>query len=1196
MSRQRFDYATASLGDGRVLIEASAGTGKTYTLTGLALRMVLEGHVSALEKLLVVTFTVAATDEIKTRIRRALRETLRVLEGGVLADDTVSGLVATGQAWYEAQGPEEQQEALQRLHDALQHVDEASIYTIHGFCKRVLGQAAFESGTTFDPVLLEEADDMLERAAADFWHRAAYDDALTAALAVEKGWGVESFLAHYKKARRHPETRVVPEAEAVDTVRAAIGGATEVLRACWSRAALDEALAPVAKWNKNAPLDERRDETCESLARYLGGDIIAGLPALFDCTSDAVYGALYKRGKANVAIAHQVSAHPIFQACSRLVQAIDRLEWALLHQFLDDVDRSFEHAKREAQVMTFDDLLRSVWQALKDPRRGDALAASIQERYETALVDEFQDTDPFQYAIFRRAFRGCPLFFVGDPKQAIYSFRGADLFTYLDAQSEVDRQYSLGRNWRSSGRLLKAVEALFKASPHPFLYQGITYDDVEAAGKADDTPLIGDDQGPLVWWHLPGDAFSEKGTINKPVAEDALLLAVQKEVLHLLTSGMRLGNEDVCPKDLAVLVRTNDQATRVQEVLAQVGVTSVVSRSGNILESQELAELEDILCAVMEPRDAALVRVALASELWGGTAQEVLRVSEDDEAWSELGERLWEWRTLWHHRGVARMLHAMIAERGVEERLLQYRDGERRVTNLRHGIELLHEVEESRQLGPEGMLRWLRRRGEETVERERAELRLESDAEAVQVVTVHSSKGLEYEVVFCPFLVEGKPFTKRKNPLVHVDGEVIYDAGSANLDHHVALAEAERVAEDVRLAYVAMTRAKHRCYLAWGDVNQGEASPLAYLLYSGEVDAGDTPAAFVQAVKTHVKGIRDTRGVLDALADPKLMTVRDVRDVLQQDVPLFQQQNTRPRELQARRVPPVFFRQLKAWGIGSFSGWTEDTVDLTQQTRRATGEDGIMAFAAGRTAGSCLHEILRHIDFANVESPEAKEVVTRTLERFGLDRPEVQSQPIDVEEAVCDMLRQLVAAPLPGSNLHLCDVERSSRLDEWSFILPTAGQLTPYELRQAFERHGEGPLRDSYAPRLMTLGMDETDAYVHGTADLVFVHDGKWYLVDWKSNHLGSTPDCYSREAIEAVMFEHHYTLQCHLYTLALHRYLQTRLPAYRYDTHFGGVWYVFLRGVTLTGATGFYYSRPSEALIETLSKQFQGKGEARYA
>ena len=1194
-----FEYWATPVEPGRTLIEASAGTGKTFAVAGLVLRLVLDGDVLAerpgglpdLRRLLVVTFTVAATEELKTRIRDALRTALDVARGA--EPDDLTRPLAPVLARSDAEP---------RLLAALDRVDEAGVFTIHGFCKRVLEASAFESATPFVLDFAEDVAPLAARAAADAWAGLVHAAPRLAALAVRLGWTPADLAAHHAERSRFPETEIVPPARPVADALAALDDAARQLDEAWDSDAV-LALLDGLVWTSKAHVAEPEiPAAVRRVAGFLSDpDAVAAVRAF---TPAALDEGLHGSRKVNKERGPLLDASPAFAACAAVDRAVTDLHLALVHAFSDDLARRVPALKDRRGVLGFDDLLTRLHGALHRPATADALAAAVQRQFAVAVVDEFQDTDPVQYEIFRRAFDGRPLFFVGDPKQAIYAFRGADIHAYLRAQREADRRYTLSTNWRSASALVAAVNAVFARPARPFLYADIAFAPVGSPAHKTRGALAGP---PLVWWAVEPHPDSGK-PLAKGAARDACLVAVVAEARRLLDEGT-LDGRAIEPADLAVLVRSNTQAQQAQAALRAAGIPAVISRAGDIRDAQETADVEVVLRAAARPEDARALRAALATELWGWTAHEIAALDEDDGRLSGVQSTLRDLQKTWRRWGVLRALRefgeAVEAADGTRqsatERLLAAPDGARRATNLRHVVELLHEAEGAADRSPEDLLHWLRTRHDQTLaSREKAELRLESDDRAVQITTVHNAKGLEYEVVFLPYLwdVHSKDydadFTGERAPLVHLpDGRVVYDLGSESHAEHRAIREAERLAEFLRLAYVALTRARERAYVAWGAANEADLSALGLLVAAHDAD-GETDAELTAAVRRAARKA-DPLAALAALAraHPESMEVRPLPDRVPSASRASTQAPASERGTGARALADAGRqRAADTWGRASFSAWTSgrhaalsaaDEPD-DDAPREPDEPAGVHAWAAGRTPGTALHTIIEHADWP-AEPDDAtlerrRDLVARTLARYALDKPRHHRALIDPAAEAVALLGRLDRAALLGGG-RLSDADLAA--DEWAFAFPLA-RVAPRDLADALRQSGDEPFGAGYADAVAALGKDAADGFMTGSADLVARRDGRWWVVDWKSNRLGSDAGAYGADALAETMRERHYGLQLVLYTLGLHRYLRTRIDGYDYDAHVGGATYVFLRGLADDDpAAGLFTHRPPRALVDAL-------------
>lgn len=1244
MSAARLDPLTCEL-SGTNLVEASAGTGKTYAIAGLYVRLLVETGLKV-DQVLVVTFTEAATEELRGRVRKRVREALSAFCGGPAGDPFLAGLVA--RAGKEPGGLER---GRRRLVLALRSFDEAAIHTIHGFCQRVLREAAFEAGSAFGAEILEDQGPALQEVVDDFWRREMLGaPAVLVRHAVAEGLTPESLAKFVGRRAALPHLTLLPEVgagAAPPDLGAACEAAFAALAAAW-REGGGQAAALLAAHPGLLRTRYRRDWVA-AWVEALGAFVAAGDPA-------GPIEVLDRFCPKNLAQAtrpgHEPPRHPLFEACEALRAARDALADELARHLVALKIRCLEHVRRELprwkadrNVRSFDDLLLDVRGALAGPA-GEGLARALRARYRAALIDEFQDTDPVQYEIFRRVFSPGPggagdpegggggadparLFLIGDPKQAIYSFRGADVFAYMHAAGHAEHRYTLGHNWRSAPELIAAVNAAFGRGPAPFVFREIPFDPVDPAPRPDRERLRdaserpgGGEEAPLrIWLVRPPP---DKDVLNKGDGAALVAGAVASEVVRLLARGragaLTLGDAPLAPEHVAVLVRTNDQAREVHRALIRRGVPSVISSAESLFSAPEPAELLRVLAAVADPGDGQAVRAALATDLLGLSGNELAAVLEDDTRWDRWVQRLHGYGEQWRRGGVAPMARALLAAEGVRRRLLAREDGERRLTNVLHCVEVLQGAAAGRKLGPEGVLHWLAAQLASPSGAEEHQMRLETDERAVRVATVHKSKGLEYPVTFVPFPWDGVREVGDEacchDP--HDPLRLVLDLGSERFAEHAALARREEFAENARLLYVALTRAAHRCIVAWGPFRGAETSAPAHVFHPApRADGSEGPEDPVAdaAARVGALGVEGMARELAALARQAGGCLR-VEELPPISPDRFEPPRGEARPLRCRRL----LRPIPTdWGVTSFSSLAsgrEEAAEQAQQTGQAPWADRdegtddtapapadaeaqaeaaaraagtIFAFPRGTRAGLCLHELFEEAEYTPADPSALRLLAARKLADYGFDP--AWTEPV---ARAAERVFGAVLAPSPscggsgGSSVsagpRLAEVGRADRVNEMEFFLPLA-RITRDGLARVFADRG-GPALPPWLPeRLGRLELSPRRGVLRGFVDLVFRHGGRFYLLDWKTNFLGWRVEDYGPQGLARAMKEHLYTLQYCLYAAALHGHLATRLPGYRYEDHFGGAAWVFVRGVDPDRCPGHgvYWDRPPEALVDGL-------------
>ena len=1183
---QELDLFSAPL-KGISLIEASAGTGKTWTITGLYVRLIAEeGY--RVEQVLVVTYTKAATAELRERIRKRLAEALAGMADGKPVDEFCRTLVER------ARVNDQQRVVMRRLQTAIRNFDEAAIFTIHGFCQRVLTESAFESGMAFETELAPDESGFIQEIVDDFWRRETADgSSLWTRYLADKGqtpdvWR-QAVSPHLDKP--YLEVTPIPECEDDELIEQSFLDAFDKARANWldCREAITGLLMNAAT-DKTLKNNLYRPEALplwfDDFDEYFT-ERDASLP-----TPEKLVKLSQKELEKGTAKGKPVPQHLFFTLCPDLVEAAEKLADVYqlkligeLARLIGECNAELPRRKSTLGVISYNDLLNRLAEALHS-QQGSRLASVIRDRYPAALIDEFQDTDPVQYQIFRAVYSTGkqPVFYVGDPKQAIYAFRGADVFSYLQARWQAANQYTLAVNHRSSTQLIEAVNALFLRSPHPFLIGDIKYHPVQAATKARPSLIVkGDGSNAFSFALIPSDGKP----LSKEIANNLAALATVTEIVRLLnlaSAGMAriVGagqDRNINGGDIAVLVPTHRQGSLIQEALARRGVPAVRQGQDNVFTSNEALELERILSGIAEPQRESRIRSALATELSGLDATTLFGLQNDEVAWERRIFDFSGYREIWLARGFMPMFRRWLEENGVVERLLGYPDGERRLTNLLHLAELL-QVESRNIPGPDGLLGWFSRSIRDTEAADEALLRLESDAERVKIVTIHTSKGLEYPIVFCPFLWDGNLWKKEESAaLFHDKGrnfQPVLTLGGPDYEAHRHKASLEKLAEKLRLLYVALTRAKHRCHVVWGHVSGMESSALAWLLHGPSASVDDPLEAMAGLCKALDQTVIEKTLQEFAEQAPGTVSVVD----LQIDDTAYAPIAMDTPYLQVCHFSRPYLRP--AWRMTSFSALTlgrhnegQDFDSVDREPRDQPQDHTFFAFPRGAEAGRCLHSVFEEWEFTSTDRIALEGLVRRKLKAHAIDA--------NWTDIVADSVQNILATDLNGNGLKLVDIGSENRLAELEFTYPL-NNLAVQGLKRLLGEKSLG-LPKEFISAAEYLAFEMANGFMKGFIDLIFEAGGRYYIIDYKSNWLGPMPQDYAASHLLHAMAREHYYLQYLIYTLALHRYLNLRLPDYTYEVHFGGVFYLFLRGMGYKDAPncGIFWDRPSKELISAL-------------
>ncbi|KRF11984.1 exodeoxyribonuclease V subunit beta [Nocardioides sp. Soil796] len=1100
---EAFDI-TDPLPTGTTLLEASAGTGKTWTIGALVTRFVAEGE-ARLDEMLVVTFGRAASQELRERVRGQLVEAERALstpDAPREANDLVD-LLLTGSA-------EEVAVRRHRVREALGSFDAATIATTHQFCQLVLRSLGVAGDTDSSARLVEDLDDLLIEVVDDLYLRGFAD--------AEDG-------------------PLFSRSEALELARAAVN-------------------------DPQARLEPAEAERTTGAGRRVG--------------------------------------------------------------FATAVRAEMDRRKRRLGVLSYDDLLSQLAHALT---ADDAPArARMRQRWKVVLVDEFQDTDPVQWQVLDRAFTGhARMVLIGDPKQAIYAFRGGDVVTYLAAAATATTRKTLATNWRSDQPLLSSLQAVLEGAE--LGDPRIVVRPVGAASSHQDQRLVGGpDDTPFRVRVVRREQFRAKG--NRGVAVGRIRPLIAQDCAHdiknLLTSGATYDGRPIAPGDVAVLAHTGKSLQMVREALHEIGVPAVVAGGGSVFGTPAAVEWLTLLEALEQPHRSSRVRSAALTSFLGRSAVELDTVPDLTD---DVAATMREWAELFSLRGVAAVMEAAVI-RGLYARVLGRVDGERHLTDLRHVAQAMHQAALVDRLGLVALLTWLRAQMADDkvqVASERTR-RLDSDAAAVQLVTIHGSKGLEYPVVHLPFVADRYSFDP-SIPLFHAESDEhrSIDVGKDGPGRgaNVSRARAEDLGESLRLLYVAMTRAQSQVVTWWAPSNNAKTSALHRMLIGRGPGTSVVPADVAlsddDATQAFFDAWQQRGGPSWAPAVPAQLAAAELaRPSDELSARSFGRTvDTHWRRTSYSALSSVETAEPTLPGVGSEPEETprQDEPDAIEPVPVRHGDGPEVPspmgdLPVGATFGSLVHAVLETAD------PSAEDLVAELRERVV---EQLVRWPVDLDAAaLAEALKTVCESPLGplAGPVTLRDIPMTDRLCELEFELPLSGgdeaderdlpgaPVTLGDIAPLLRRHlpADDPLLP-YAAALAdpNLGGQDLRGYLTGSVDVVLRVGPTFLIVDYKTNWLGGfdeplTSADYRREALEAAMGHSDYPLQALLYAVVLHRYLRWRLADYDPETHLGGVLYLYLRG--MCGAdtpsydghpTGVFSWRPPIDLVTDLSDLLDG-------
>ncbi|PKM12049.1 MAG: exodeoxyribonuclease V subunit beta [Gammaproteobacteria bacterium HGW-Gammaproteobacteria-3] len=1205
---------------GTRLIEASAGTGKTYTIAALYVRLIL-GHSAKNEtpgrnllppEILVLTFTEAATQELRERIRDRLSQSARFFRGRT---DTSDAFLEALRADYE---PRLWPGNAWRLEQAANWMDEAAVYTLHGWCNRMLQQHAFDSGSLFRQEVNTDDSELLHEVVRDYWRVFYYgfsnDDADFQTL-YNLFKQPDDLFGNIRAFAMNSDPVPACLAPGQDLkamltrITQARQTALQALKQPWQQWAGEiKDLIDTAVTNKVLPA---KNYNAANRRNWIN-KIITWSTEPSEETLDIGKGFenLTPEGLAKLAKPGQTPPqHPAFAALAELprqLASLPNLKIELIKHAIHWVRQRYDSEKQRIARMTFNDMLTRLDKALQGSN-GPNLANIIRQQYPIALIDEFQDTDPVQYRILSTLYppdaaSQCGFFMIGDPKQAIYSFRGADIHTYLKAHRDTrGRHYTLDTNYRSTKDFVEAVNQLFeqadKQDTGAFRFKRgvdnpLPYLPVAAKGREQAWVIDNQTAPSLTVWHWDSSEAVSLGEYRDTMAEIAATEIVR--LLNLASqnnTGFKSTDlKPLQPSDIAILVRTGHEARTMRKALAQRQVRSVyLSERDSIFATREASDLLLWLKALAEPRNESKVRAALSCATLGWPIEALQQLAQDEAAWETHLERFLGYQARWQQDGILPALRQLISDYELHVQLDTNSESERRITNVLHLAELLQQA--SAQLeGEQALIRYLA----EAMAASSAEaddegiIRLESDANLIKIITIHKSKGLEYPLVFLPFICSFREVTYRFSTHYRYHD----DRQNLAIDLHKdeanrVLSDEERLQEDLRLLYVALTRARHACWLGIAPVKSGNTRTC-------------------QLEKSAIGSLLNWQPGLAASALTEKLAQLKGRCLAIAISPL-------PNPNQTLYRPPQHTDQLEAarvasgkvgapWWVASYSAlqieqhrpaqnhsfYREQEPETAQDDKRSDESEfdtefstkpqhGLHACPKGAEAGVLIHDLLEqcaHSGFSSMlENPERTQELIQKRFSFG--------EWANKHDIIAEGLSHWLNMPLlEGSTVSLSQLDADSYQAELEFLMG-ADTVNAQALDSLVTHYTfPGQVRPAVLPT-------QVNGLLKGFIDLVFVHEQRYYIVDYKFNSLGHDAAAYTSEALQAAMLAKRYDLQYSLYLLALHRLLKARLGLdYDYDRHIGGSLYWFLRGAqSPTG--GRVFDKPPSKLILGMDELF---------
>ncbi|XPF94781.1 exodeoxyribonuclease V subunit beta [Colwellia sp. RE-S-Sl-9] len=1214
---------------GKHLIEASAGTGKTFNITRIYLRLLLEKNLTV-EQILVMTFTKDATEELRGRIDAFIRQALNEWDTLSVEDEYFIAIAKHVEA----------ADAKIRLKQALLYLDEASIFTIHGFCKRVLTQHAFTSGQSFNLAMESDCNDVLLESTQD-WYRVLAKQSSEQFLLISEFWPTPHvFVNQFAKAINQGNSSTLDLIDEISVIENFIDIVVQARTSLQNNNA--ELVAYLVDVKKGADREVRLQELNElidwliKLEGELKTNIQSALVLANGKMPDAfIDGKRYSRSaNKEILLAIFEPVKQVKTLCKSLNKSINRAKaLSVVREGIYSIRKDVNDKKLTRDLVSFDDLISRLANQLSVTRNDNAiefkennlnvddeannknnsLAELLFKQYPVALVDEFQDTDPQQFTILQAIYYQQPtaaLYMIGDPKQAIYGFRGGDVFAYLAARSGCDYQWIMDTNWRSSESMIQGYNRLFygnnldQGATDVFKYN-IEYIPVKASPKAAEKQLADATFKALQFVHFTPE--KTRGSVNQAF-RPTMAKWCAHEIIRLLglNNTSKHTSENIQPQNIAILVRDGAEASVIKQALDDAGLASVfMSNRSNLLKSAQTQQLVQVLKGILFVENDRYFSAALASDLLGFTANKLYALQQDELAWQNLKLSFAALKQEWESKGFIGMALKLMHEHFTAF----MHDKDRVLTNLLHLFELLQSASQ-RHKQPQELLYWFEQQTLQDNPDIEAELRLESDDDLIRIVTQHGAKGLEYPIVFVPFATRFKDplkFGARAVTFIEYHNEQGQLALSLDGTEKAKQAMAdEAYAEAVRLLYVAVTRAEQRCYMLTVEFDKCENSPLGQALHWQK--GCDIEQSIQQLVA-------------DNPDDIALLTINDIEALQNENLTYIGEDSALQAQNMQMLAAETFRGKIERdWWLSSFSALSRNlkhkgVSSPDRDNELNNQEDASLALMLnvahnlvdiqppslanqlrfviekGARTGNLLHNILELLQF---DDPNWELALERPLTRYG------EFTIGYTEHDLQHWLEQALLAPLnidDSDTFCLQDLSLNHCIKESEFYFPmnanSANELTNLltEHRKGGNTHNN--MIEALSSSVQLPYYQKLKGMMHGFIDLIFEKNGKFYVCDYKSTFLGEDFSFYTQEAMRADIEHNHYDLQYLIYSLALHRYLAFSLPDYDPEQHFGGIYYLYLRGLTndptYKGA-GVYHRAINIDELELLDALFTGE------
>ncbi len=1175
------------------LVEAGAGTGKTYNITSIYVRAIIERGLMP-KNILVLTFTNAAAAELRSRIRQRINQAINVYETGNTEGDT----------FLEELTARLNEENYNLLKQALYSLDEATISTFHSFCNNLLREDYIEFGVQPNFELVDAKDELFEESIDNYWHnfiKESEDDtakSIVLGYLLDQEYNPKKLAKYISEFNPRSDTQILPDIQISAGNKSLYDELGELYVEMQKQYANDN-----AELRKLMNLDEIQIFSIEVYRQYNAYakelDVwFSGknkTPGFID--SLQVFSNKYLTDKVYKKFKSMFIFPNLCRMVDRFLDLLEQIEVAFLKDAIQTINNAYIEEKRNKNLFTFDDLIGIIAEKIGEDKSG-AIAYNIASKYPLALIDEFQDTDEEQYKIFKTIYWNQPntgLFMIGDPKQAIYSFRGADLYTYFKARNDVPQKqrYSLLHNYRSSDSMIDAVNQLFNHKENAFLLDELKFNNAKPPiGKKDFQKLYNDgvEVTALQFIKVGEDVYSNKTMMNNDIR--STLLA---EIKNLLSGSYKIDDKALKASDIAVLVHKNSEALDIKVLLALFDLPSVIISKESVFNTDEAQDLLLILKAILSSGSESYVRAALTTELIGYTVKNLHEFIDNERKRTEISILFGELLKIWKEKGVRECISKLNSSFKLVNNISRYFDGERRITNYYHLIELLSGYETEEHASPSVLLRYLNEKVSSDTQQNSKDdeiIRLESDEELISIVTQHSSKGLEYPIVFIASTWESintnKPGSGKKAEVFsfHSGGDTYKSLSLPLADpEHYTQSRFEDLAEKIRLFYVSLTRAAVATYIPFLETKKEHFSPIKILLHRHNDNLlEDLRGAIYSKGDFNLK----MADVLENFSKKENIEIRDGAEYDDFKLRRFEtpKETYNPKAKEFSRTDAFDYPRVTSYSALTDKR-TEPTVyevrnesearDLDEtpvsspdkEDKIPESDNAIFNLPKGADTGNLIHNILELVDFKSDET--MVDEATKEVDYFGLDERQ--------KEVVLSWIQKIVSHPILTDGTALNGLNNDNLTKEMEFYFPI-------ESINVEEVEGIIRNRQNSAPQLSE---NHIRGYLKGFIDLFFKHKGKYYILDYKTNHLGENYQNYDVGQLKEAIISDNYDIQYNIYTVAAHRFLKNKVKDYSYERDFGGVIYLFVRGLNdADESQGVYFEKPDFAKIEALNQLFK--------